>query len=150
MKRIKEVTGGALYARKVMNILDWQVTEFWEDLLQEVEEMERLRFGPFSESIIKGALKKLHDAGIPYNSYEQARKAIGSDAQGYYILNTGTSAVVRLIELANTKMGRKISAPDKQRENLFECAVCGWQGKGTGHQGALIEGDRCPECGVRL
>ena len=37
MKRTKEVVGGAFYARKAMNMLDWQVAEFWEDVLQEAE-----------------------------------------------------------------------------------------------------------------
>ncbi len=34
-------------------------------------------------------------------------------------------------------------------DGLLYCD-CGWIGKGTGNGGRLIEGDRCPECGVHL
>jgi len=32
---------------------------------------------------------------------------------------------------------------------FWEC-TCGWRGKGTGNNGALIEGDRCPDCNTYL
>lgn len=36
-----------------------------------------------------------------------------------------------------------------EKAGLWRCR-CGWTGEGTGHNGALLEGDRCPDCSVHL
>jgi len=117
--------------------------------------MNRIRFGVSSESIIKGALRQIHNEGVSLDVYNNARRAIGSDKQGYYILNTGSPGVVQLIEMAQclTKDYKSLlpeRAPAREGRNVFECVVCGWTGKGTGRDGALVEGDRCPGCGTHL
>ncbi len=39
--------------------------------------------------------------------------------------------------------------PRDEETGLWRCS-CGWAGEGTGYNGALVEGDRCPECGIYL
>jgi len=38
---------------------------------------------------------------------------------------------------------------DDYKRRVWECG-CGWSGPGTGNKGGLIDGDRCPDCGVYL
>ena len=37
----------------------------------------------------------------------------------------------------------------KHGRGVWGCS-CGWTGKGTGRDGRLVEGDRCPDCGTYL
>lgn len=70
---------------------------------------------------------------------------------GYPRGRVGDEAIENSIHYAWEQNQREQEALERfERENPFECASCGWRGKGTGRDGALVEGDRCPDCGSYL
>lgn len=53
-------------------------------------------------------------------------------------------------EYEDIKQLRIERRPYQRRADGLQQCSCGWTGQGTGYNGALIEGDRCPECGLFL
>ena len=63
---------------------------------------------------------------------------------------TEASARRKLERMAGCGLGRVYRDEEAEAYAELPDCGCGWRGTGSGRNGAIVRGDRCPSCGASL